>query len=59
MELELLWHDLYSKTLKSVGLIINTYDRCIASSIMYNKQFTISCYVNDNKMSHVEGKLKT
>ena len=32
MESALLWYDLYSKTLKAQGFLINPYDRCIANS---------------------------
>ena len=29
MEYAILWYDLYSKTLKPQGFLINPYDRCI------------------------------
>ena len=41
MESALLWYDLYSNTLKSQGLLINPYDRCISNSTIQDKQYTI------------------
>ena len=44
---------LYTKTLKSHGLVLNTYDRCIANSTIDGKQFTISWYVDKIKLSRI------
>ena len=52
-ESKLLWSDLYSKTLKSHGFMVNPYDRCIENIIIKVKQFTISWYVEENKVSHI------
>ena len=54
MDSTLLWYDLYSKTLKSQGFLINIYDRCIANSTIQYKQCTIAWYVDDNKLSRVD-----
>ena len=54
MESALLWYDIYSKTLKPQGLLINPYDRCIANSTNKDEQCIISWYVDDNKVSHVD-----
>ena len=48
MESALLWYDLYSKTLKSQGLLINPYYRYIENSTIQDKQCTVVWYVNDN-----------
>ena len=55
----LLCYNMYTKTLKSLGFIINTFERCIASSVIDAKQCKISWYVDDNKVSHVEEKVNT
>ena len=54
MESALLWYDIYSKTLKSQGFLINPYDRCIEHSTIQDKQCTILWYVEDKKVSHVD-----
>ena len=41
MESALLWYDLYAKNLKSQGLLVNQYDRCIANSTIDGKGCTI------------------
>ena len=55
----LLWYDIYSKTLKSQGFLINTYDRYIANSTIQDKQCTIAWYVDNNKVSHVDEEVNT
>ena len=59
MEYALLWYDLYSKTLKSPGFLINPYDRYIANSTIQYNQFTIAWYVDNNKVSHVDEEVNT
>ena len=59
MESTLLWYDLYAKTLKLQGFLINPYDRCISNSNIKYKQFTISCYVYNKKVSHVDEEVNT
>ena len=59
MELSLLWYDLYSKTMKSHGFTVNSYDRCIANRTIKDKESTISCYVDDIKVSHVDEEVNT
>ena len=54
-----MWCDLYSKTLKSLGFLINPYDRCIANITIKYKQYTISCYVDNNKISNNDEELHT
>ena len=55
----LLWYDLYYMTLKSQGLLINPYYRCIANSTIKDNQCTIAWYVDDNKVSHVDEEVNT
>ena len=59
MESALLWYDLYSKTLKSHGLLVNPYDRFIVNITIKGKQCTISWYVGYNKVSHVDEEVNT
>ena len=59
VESTLLWYDMYTKTLKSLGFIINPYDRCIKNSVIDSKHFTIAWYANVNKVSQVEEKVNT
>ena len=59
MNPELLWYDLYTKKLKSLGFIINTYYRCILNIIIDYKQCTIVWYVYANKLSRVDEKVNT
>ena len=39
--------------------MINPYDGCISNSTIKNEQFTISWYVDDNKVSHVDKEVNT
>ena len=59
MESPLLWYDLYSENLKSQGLLINEYYRCISNSTIKDNHCTIACYVDDNKVSHVNEEVNT
>jgi hypothetical protein len=52
IESALLWYNLYSSTLKSMGFILNPYDRCVANKNINGAQCTIGWYVDDNKISH-------
>ena len=59
MDSELLYYDLYSNTLKSHGFAFNPYDVCIANSTINGKQCTISWYVDDNKVLHIDEEVNT
>ena len=48
---------IYSKTLKSHGFLINTYDICIENSTIKYKQYRISWYVDNNKISQDDEEL--
>ena len=56
---EILWYNLYTKTLISHEFVVNPYDRCISNSIIYGKQCTIAWCVDGNKASHVNEKVNT
>ena len=51
--------DLYVKTLKGMGFVLNPYDRCVANKEINGKQCTIAWYVDDNKISHMDPKVVT
>ena len=59
MESALIFYDLYSKSLKSHGFMVNPYYRYIANSTIKSKQCTISWYVDDNKVSHIDEEVNT
>ena len=50
----LLWYDLFHNTLKGMGFTLNPYDSSIANSKINGKHCTITWYVDDNKISHVD-----
>jgi hypothetical protein len=56
----LLWYELFSTTLQALGFELNPYDStCVANKVTNGKQCTITWYVNDNKISHVDDKVVT
>ena len=50
----MLWYNLFVSVLKDDGFTVNPYDLCIANKMVNGKQLTISWYVDDLKMSHME-----
>ena len=52
IESTFLWYKLFSTTLESIGIEINTYDRCVADKIIEGKQCTIAWCVDGNKLAH-------
>ena len=54
-----LWYNLFATTLKRMGYKINPYDKCVANRFIGDKQCTITWYVDDNKISHVEDDVIT
>ena len=56
---DLLWYNLYAKTLEYLGFSINPYDRFMANNMVCVKQCTIVWYVDDNKLLHVDPNLVT
>ena len=55
----LLWYELFSNTLKGKGFVLNPYDLCVANKFINGKQCTITWYVDDTKISHVDSKVVT
>ena len=54
MESALLWYELYAKNIKSQRLVFNPYDRCTANITIEGNQCMIACYVDRNKVSHID-----
>ena len=54
IELALLWYELFVTVLKGMGFEINPYDMCVANKTINGKQCTLTWYVDDNKVSHVD-----
>jgi Reverse transcriptase (RNA-dependent DNA polymerase) len=48
----LLWYELFSNTLQTMGFVLNPYDRCVANCTIEGKQCTIGWYVDDTKITH-------
>ena len=55
----LLWYELFTNTLKGKGYVLNPYDLCVANKFINGKQCTITWYVDDTKISHVDSKVVT
>ena len=55
----LLWYQLYVETLMKYGFELNPYDKCVANKVINAKQCTITWYVDDNNISHVDEKVVT
>ena len=50
----ILWYKLYMSIIKDIGFQLNSYAMCVPNKDINRKQCTIACYVDDNKVSHVE-----
>ena len=55
----LLWYQLFYSHLKAMGFELNPYDPCVANKMIDGKQCTITWYVDDTKISHVDPKVVT
>ena len=54
-----LWYNLFLETLQSHGFKLNPYDSYVANKIMNGKQCTITWYIDDLKISHVDHQVVT
>ena len=52
--LALLWYELFVSTLIEMLFKTNDYDVCVANKAINAKQCTITWYVDDLKISHVD-----
>lgn len=50
----LLWYELYVRVLKELDFELNPYDMYVANRTINGKQYTITWYVYDDKISYVE-----
>ena len=50
----ILWYNLYTRTLQSIGFELNPYDICVANKNINQKQCTIAWHFNDNKILSME-----
>jgi len=57
IESALQWYILFKTTLEKEGFKINNYDRCVTNKMINRKQCTISWYVDDAKLSHMDIKV--
>ena len=56
IESALCWYNLYTIILKDEGFVINSYDRYVGNKVIKVNQYIISCYVDDNKIPHIDLK---
>ena len=54
MKSALLWCELFSISLKDIRFELNPYDKCVTNKMINDKQCTVTWYVNDNKISHID-----
>jgi hypothetical protein len=54
-----LWYNLLSTSLQKLGFVLNPYDPCVANCMIKGSQCTISWYVDDTKISHVNPDVVT
>jgi hypothetical protein len=57
--LALLSYELFTGTLQKMGYVLNDYDPCVANTTISSKQSTIAWFVDDNKISHEDGKVNS
>ena len=55
----LLWYELFAGLLTDMGFKLNPYDMCVANKEINGKQCTITWFVDDNKISHVDPEVVT
>jgi hypothetical protein len=55
----LLWYELFTQTLESMGFVLNPYDHCVANCLVEGSQCTICWYVDDTKISHKDPAVVT
>lgn len=54
----LLWYELLTSILESMGSILNPYDSCVSNNVVIDgKHCTICWNVNDNQISHINFKV--
>ena len=53
----LLWYNLFFKTLRKIGFVLNPRDLCVANNVINVKQYSIMWYVDNLKVSHVESSV--
>ena len=52
-------YELYMKSLKSQGFMVNSYNRYKAKITIDDRQCKIAFYVDDNKVSHIDEDITT
>ena len=57
MVASLIYYNKFVKKLKRNGLQLNTYDICVANSLLNDNQKTICFHVDDCKISHQDSKV--
>ena len=57
MESAILWYDLQNNKSKGIHFELNLYNICVSNKMVNRERCTLFCYVQDNKVSHVEDKV--
>eukprot|EP00559_Dactyliosolen_fragilissimus_P000411 CAMPEP_0184874252 /NCGR_PEP_ID=MMETSP0580-20130426/42288_1 /TAXON_ID=1118495 /ORGANISM="Dactyliosolen fragilissimus" /LENGTH=255 /DNA_ID=CAMNT_0027377237 /DNA_START=17 /DNA_END=784 /DNA_ORIENTATION=+ len=57
IESALLWYEVFKGKLEDMGFTVNPYSRCVAPKQINGHQCTITWYVDDAKVSHVDEKV--
>jgi len=57
IKLDLFWYTFFSETFRKIGFVLNPYDLCVANKVVNNKKCTITWYVDDLKISHVDSSV--
>ena len=53
----LLWYNLFFENLRKIGFALNPDDLCVVNKVVNGKKCTITWYVDDLKISHVESSV--
>ena len=59
IESALRWYELFTGTLCGMGIELYPYDCCVANRMINGSQCTVGWYVDDNKVSHINGDVNT
>ena len=52
-------YDLFSTKLSYLGFKLNPYEQCIVNKLINEHQCTIICFVDDNKVSHMDDNVNS
>ena len=59
IDISLLWYDFFYTTLSDLGFKLNPYEKYIPNKVINEHQCTTIWFVEDNKVSHMDDKIKS